>query len=169
MINLEKVKGFCREDISKIQNYEEAVKDEIHVWDCHHRLGKVISKEMLKKIGWYYDRPAAELIFLTKSQHMRLHMLGNTRGFKKGQISCMKGKKHTEEAKRKNSEAHKGNSNRSKRINQIDLNTGEIIKTWLSAAEVERQLGISHGNISSCCCGRKGYKSAGGFGWRYAD
>lgn len=35
---------------------------------------------------------------------------GNTRGYKKGNVPFMKGKHHSEEAKRKNSEAHKGNN-----------------------------------------------------------
>ena len=40
-----------------------------------------------------------------------------------------------------------------------------FIREWSSTHEVERQLGFSNGNISSCCNGR--YKTAYGFIWRY--
>lgn len=29
---------YCCEDISKIENYEEAVADTTQMWHCHHRL-----------------------------------------------------------------------------------------------------------------------------------
>ena len=45
--------------------------------------------------------------------------------------------------------------------------SGEFIREWQSAAEVERELNINHSNIASCCkCKRK---SAGGFVWRYKE
>lgn len=28
--------AFCKEDISKIENYEEAVNDKSQCWDCNH-------------------------------------------------------------------------------------------------------------------------------------
>ena len=55
--------------------------------------------------------------------------------------------------------------NRSKRIAQYDKQTNELIKIWGGIREVERELGISHGNISACCKGK--LKSAGGFVWKY--
>ena len=45
--------------------------------------------------------------------------------------------------------------------------SGEFIREWQGAREVERLLGINHQNISKCCKGR--YKSACGFIWRYKE
>ena len=72
-----KVIKFCCEDISKIENYDKAISDTTRTWHCHHRLEVfwwfVSSAEDLKKPGLYYNRPASELIFLTSSDHMKLH------------------------------------------------------------------------------------------------
>lgn len=54
----------------------------------------------------------------------------------------------------------------SKKVSQYSLN-GELIREFPSASEVERQLGFSKGNISSCCNGR--YKSAYGYVWSYIE
>lgn len=43
--------------------------------------------------------------------------------------------------------------------------TGEFIRKWESAKEVERELGLNQGNISKCCQGK--LKSAGGYVWGY--
>lgn len=53
----------------------------------------------------------------------------------------------------------------SKRVDQIDMLTGEVIHQWESLKEVERELGYSHGIISECCNGKR--KSANGFVWKY--
>lgn len=45
--------------------------------------------------------------------------------------------------------------------------SGEYIREWECAADVHRELGISAGNISNVCCGRKPWKSAGGFIWKF--
>ena len=50
MINLTKVKRFCK-DYTKIENYEEAVKDTTQTWHCHHKKGKHLSEETRKKIS----------------------------------------------------------------------------------------------------------------------
>ena len=44
---------------------------------------------------------------------------------------------------------------------------GKLVKEWKSTHDVERNLGYSHGHISSCCNGR--YKSAYEFNWKYKD
>lgn len=44
--------------------------------------------------------------------------------------------------------------------------TGEFIKKWDSATQVERDLGINQGNITKCCQGK--YKSTCGYRWCYA-
>lgn len=80
MINLRYAKEFCCEDISKIENYDLAVADRKETWHCHHRLeivdGIHISMSDLKTKGLYYGRPASELIFLTRTDHLKLHNTG---------------------------------------------------------------------------------------------
>lgn len=66
---------FCGEDIRLIENFEKALLDRKTVWDVHHRLEIELNKtgQELKEAGLYYNRPASELIFLTKSEHSSLH------------------------------------------------------------------------------------------------
>ena len=52
----------------------------------------------------------------------------------------------------------------SKKIIQYDLE-GNMIKVWSALREVQRELGITNGNISSCCNGHS--KTAGGYIWKY--
>ena len=104
MINFRYAKKFCKDDISLIENYEKAIADSTKTWDCHHRRESITSKKELLEIGEYFNRPAEELIFLTHSEHSALH---NTLKFK-GKTSWNKGVPHTEETRRKMSEAKKG-------------------------------------------------------------
>ena len=75
MINENQAKKFCCEDISLIENYNEAVKSK-EMYDIHHRLGTELSKsrQELKDLNLYLNRPANELIFLTRKEHVILHM-----------------------------------------------------------------------------------------------
>ena len=54
-----------------------------------------------------------------------------------------------------------------KPVFSVDKESG-LIMWWESASEAGRVLGIDNGTIGKCCKG-KGYKSAGGFYWFYAD
>ena len=97
MINERYAKTFCCEYLSLIENYELAINDTTQTWDCHHR-GEILpcgrfSPNDLKKFGLYFNRPAAELIFLTPTAHRQLHF---------------KGVPLSEEHKKAISEAHKG-------------------------------------------------------------
>lgn len=56
-------------------------------------------------------------------------------------------------------------SDLSRKVAQFDLNEN-IVGVFPSAQEATRKTGISRGNISMCCLGKR--KSAGGFIWRYA-
>jgi hypothetical protein len=60
------------------------------------------------------------------------------------------------------------NTRVSKPVLQYDLD-GNFIKEWISATEVQRQLGIEQGNISKMCQGKINWKSCGGFIWRFKD
>ncbi len=134
MINIRKVKTYCCEDISKIENYDKAINDK-EMWHCHHKLeliatGGVCDVDRQDLIDWgiYYNRPADEFIFLTRSEHRSLHK-GPNKGkhfseetrkkmleakkniseeTRKKLSEAHKGKHHSEETKRKMSETHKG-------------------------------------------------------------
>lgn len=118
MISESCIKKYCCEDISLIENYDKAIKDKTQTWHCHHKAeilpcGRFTTND-LKKFNLYYDRPANELIFLTRSIHRSLHWTGrkvslSTRKklseiFKVlclGEKNGMYGKKHSEESKQK--------------------------------------------------------------------
>lgn len=115
MINKHKAKRYCCEDISKIENYEQAVLDTTQTWECHHRMethrrnGKprkyVLSTELLKEWDVYFKRPASELIFLTKAEHCALPESEET---KCKMSEALKGHTVSNETKIKLSEANKG-------------------------------------------------------------
>lgn len=76
------VRKFCNEDIDKIENYDKAITDSSKTWHCHHRdeirtlpsgITVIRSMQDLKDTGRYYDCPANELIFLTPSEHQKIH------------------------------------------------------------------------------------------------
>lgn len=81
------------------------------------------------------------------------------------------GNKMSDESKDKISKAMKGRflnrENQSKKVDQIDKATGEILRQWESTREVERQLGYNHSNIGACAKGNKHHKSQYGFVWKY--
>ena len=88
----------------------------------------------------------------------------------------LKGKKLSEETKRKIGEKSKGrklseevkrllSKLKSKQVNQIDKTTGEIIHQWSSATEAAKQLGYNHSLISACCKGER--KTHMGYIWKY--
>ena len=102
MICINTVNRYCKDDISLIENYDKAVNDKEQTWHCHHRLETElnVSVQYLIDNDLYCNRPASELIFLTKNEHASLH---NT-----GEKNHMYGKHHSEETKKKQSEAQRG-------------------------------------------------------------
>lgn len=60
---------------------------------------------------------------------------------------------------------HKRQIDRSKPILQIK--NGEIINRFPSARAASKETGASYQNIYKCCRGIR--KTAGGYGWRYAE
>ena len=68
------------EEKEMIENYYEAQKDDFNGWEIHHRMelratGAVVDSSRQELINWglYYNRPANELIFLKKEEHVKLH------------------------------------------------------------------------------------------------
>lgn len=57
-------------------------------------------------------------------------------------------------------------NNRSKPIMQYDLK-GNFIKEWANKRQIERELGYSNGNITSCCVGR--CMTAYGYVWKHKE
>ena len=147
----------CSEDVSLIENYKQAIADEEKMWDIHHRRecdenGQTLfTGKQLIDMGLYFKRPAAELIYVTRSMHNKLHREMRSNGGKIGG-----GSEAAKEA--------------SKEKNSIPIlqfaKDGTLIKEWPSAREADRQLGIAQSSIGKCCKGRR--ESAGGFVWRYA-
>ena len=154
---MNKYKRYCSE-IDNIENYEKAKAENFEGWNLHHRLethtsdgerrAVDITREELIALDMYWHRPAEELIFLTKSEHISLHKKGKqlsdeikikmsvaskgkpkseetknrmseSRKGKKRITSGMKGKSHSEETKKKISEAHKGNTHNVEWNNRI--------------------------------------------------
>ena len=141
--NLER---FCSEPIENIENYDLMVSDPSSVWCCHHRLeiepdGTRHSKKELIESNLYFNRPASELIFLRREEHMRLHSTGLT---------------PSEESRHKRATSLINNPAKSKRVRM--LGGKEII--FPSMMEAERWLRANgypkadQAAICRCCCGK---------------
>lgn len=69
-------RNYCSEDLSKVENYTEAMKDNLKGWQIHHKLetrGFGYTKKELIALDLYYNRPASELVFLRTRDHKRTH------------------------------------------------------------------------------------------------
>ena len=181
-------KKYCSEDISLIENYAEMMADNTQTWCCHHRreIDENKSRSSLIKEGRYFGVPACELIFLTASDHKSLH--------KKGVSLSDEAKQHISEAmkvamnrpdtkkrlkdamnrpdvkKRRRETMNRPDVKKrliqklSKQVDQYSLDD-KFLKTWPSAKQAQKELGIFHSNICRCCKGKR--PSAGNFIWKY--
>ena len=104
---------FCRDDISKIENYDKAIADTSKAWVIHHRLELTLdgefalTPEQLKMHDMYYNRPYYELIFLTRAEHIRIHNHGQSSETRKKRVNSLIGHIVTEDTCRKLSESAK--------------------------------------------------------------
>ena len=112
MIDVYRAKKFCKEDISKIENYDKAISDSTKTWHCHHRteIWWNCSKKDLIDNECYYNRKACELIFLTPEEHVKLHHKNKivSEDTRKKMSEAQKGKPRPVESIRKRSETVKG-------------------------------------------------------------
>ena len=63
--------------------------------------------------------------------------------------------------------ATSGSGRPARPVDQLDAATGEVVRTWASASDACRALGISIGSLVGCCQGQRGRRTAKGFRWRY--
>ena len=123
MIDKNRAHRYCKDDITKIANYDKAIADTTQTWVIHHRLELTLdgdfahSKADLIRMDMYYHRPYFELIFLPKAEHISIHKNGKnnpmygkhfSKESRKKISESLKGKACSEEHRRKLSEANKG-------------------------------------------------------------
>lgn len=160
--NMKKLRRYCSEPLENIENYQNAVDDREHMWHCHHRLevqGQFRnSRELLKRCGMYWHRPASELIFLRHDVHIRLHH--------KGKIGRNKGSPRSLETRRKIADSNP----QKKKVEMKRISDGfnKVFPSQHEAAKWLRENGYpkaTQGYISSCCRGITRYSY--GAHWSY--
>lgn len=57
---------------------------------------------------------------------------------------------------------------RHRKVSQFTLD-GKFVKTFYAASHAQKELGVDASRVISCCRGKKGSFSAGGFKWKYDD
>lgn len=147
-----RVKAYCSEPLENIENYDKAIADDKHMWDCHHRNeiceanrsrsdgGKTTWRGLIAD-GMYWHRPASELIFLRRDAHLSLHHKGNPLSL---------------ESRRKMSD-----SNHTKKKVQMKRKSDGFTKVFPSQSEATRWLrdngcpSATQGKISECCMGKR--------------
>ena len=94
MIDAYKAKKYCKEELSKIENYDKAIADATNTWDLHHRTEiwwNCTAQDLIDN-ECYYNRKACELIFLTHAEHTRLHNMHMSESRRRKMSDSMKGK-----------------------------------------------------------------------------
>jgi hypothetical protein len=85
------LKRYCRDNIKDIKGYKEAINSS-KKYHCHHINELTFTKDELKKMNMYYNRPASELVLLTHSEHSKLHQRHNMPSARVGSRNGMYGR-----------------------------------------------------------------------------
>ena len=141
MISLRCVKEYCNGDITKIENYKEAINSPLK-YVCHHKREiqcgyQIWSKEELIRIGQYYKVNPEELILLPISEHIKMH--NNAIDPKR---KCQR-KVMTEEQKKILSEKSKGKTPWNKGLKGVQTwseDSKNKLKTTLSKPEIKTKI-----------------------------
>lgn len=152
MINESQARKYCREDITLIKNYAEAVADKTRMWLCHHINGEPFTgfcRKDLKKMNMYLNRPASELMFVTRKMHEDIHGSFKKAGKrdKSGSKNSFYGKHHSEETRHKLSAAHKGRMpwNKGRTLSEITKKKiSESLKSNTPSEETRQKLSESN-------------------------
>ena len=102
---------YCCENISKIENYNKALASKT-TWDIHHKreITENKTKQQLIDEDLYFNRPADELIFLSRKEHNRIHREHNPKNminWIKAGSAAVRGVNKTDEHKQKISDSLK--------------------------------------------------------------
>ena len=149
MISESQSRKFCRDDISKIENYDKAINDKTQTWDLHHRLELTLDGEFaltaaqLKMHDMYYNRPYYELIFLTRSEHIRMHNLSQSSETREKRVNSLIGHSISEETRRKISEAAIRQNRTGKNNPMYGKHPSEETRRKISEANKGKLKGIS--------------------------
>lgn len=151
MINLKYAAKYCKDDISKIENYSKAVSDS-GKWVCHHRLeitidGKFAHTKLdMIRLNMYYHRPHFELIFLKESDHRKLHNQSMSDEHRQRIIESNKQRTVSEETKRKISASHTGKTLSDEQRRKIsERQTGKQKKRgYKLSEETRKKMSLAH-------------------------
>lgn len=136
-----------------IENYEQAVADKTQIWVCHHRdeirvlpsgMIAIRSKKELIENDRYFNCPPNELIFMTMSDHAKLHSKyiyhpPMSESEKERRSTAYKGRKLSEEAKKKISIAGKGKPSKLKNTYRTEFGKKYVERFGYSRAANMKQ------------------------------
>ena len=110
MICQSMLKNVCCEDLSLIENYNQAIEDKTQIWDCHHRdeikvlpsgIKVTRSRKELIENNRYFQCPANELIFLKRTEHIKLHAVNQGDETRRKISQALKGHQVSQETREK--------------------------------------------------------------------
>ncbi len=123
-------------------------------WKCSDEVRAILSKNASKRTG---ERNP----FFGKRHSLEAKQ-------RTGAANAARIRTEEEKAKLRLIRATNGAGRPARPVDQISLDTGDIIHTWPTISEAGRALGIHSGDIVRCCQRSWARRKAKGFGWRYA-
>lgn len=180
-------------------NYGKAYKDNRHFFNAIQKYGWdgikhiLMGQNLSKDTACVLEQELIKKYDTTNPLKGYNHSIGGESGSlgvcfteeRKRKISIAnKGKRHTDDAKKRMSEGHLGKQtwNKGRPWNDSEKETFCIAQkrrksikcietgvTYNSIRDAARKTGINRCSIRDCCNKRKNHKSAGGYHWKYAD